>query len=92
MSPDPNPGRRITVTESPRLMTRGGAAAYCDLSPGGFSSWVESHMLPPALPGTRRWDRRALDLALDRLSGMARSDASPVSALDEWRARRARPT
>ncbi len=85
------PGRRITVNESPRLMTRSEAAGYCGLSPEGFSSWISSGKLPPPLPGTRRWDRRALDLSLDRLSGMTQSDASPVSALDERRARHARP-
>ena len=50
-----------------RLLAREEAAAYCDLSPSGFDTWVRAGRLPGPIPGTRRYDRKALDAALDRL-------------------------
>lgn len=55
---------------TPRLLTRQQAAARCGLSPGGFSSWIVRKIVPGPLPGTQRWDAKALDQALDRLSGI----------------------
>lgn len=72
---------------SPRLLNRQQAAAYCNLSPTTFSNWVRSGMLPPPLPGTTRWDLKAIDFALDAISGLQPKQES--SALDEWRANRA---
>jgi hypothetical protein len=57
------------VTE-PRLMTGTEAAAYLGLTPGSFSKWVADGRAPKPLPGTRRWDRKAIDLALDKISGI----------------------
>jgi hypothetical protein len=54
----------------PRLMTGSEAAAYLGLTPATFSKWVSSGKAPPPLPGTRRWDRKAIDLALDKISGI----------------------
>lgn len=68
----------------PRLMSGSEAAAYCGLVPASFSQWVAAGRLPGPLPGTRRWDRKAIDLALDRLSGIeipiARQDDDPYLA------------
>ena len=33
--------------------------------------------MPPALPGTRRWDRRAIDAVLDKQSGIASPSIVP---------------
>ena len=52
----------------PRLMTRVEAATYCGLSVQSFSRWVRVGRLPDPLEGTARWDLRAIDIALDRLS------------------------
>lgn len=71
---------------APRLLSKSEAAAYCNLSLSGFGEWVRVGRLPNSIPHTHRWDRRAIDQALDRLSGIASS--SNVSALDEWRAKR----
>jgi hypothetical protein len=57
------------VTE-PRLMTGAEAAAYLGLTPASFSKWVANGRAPKPLPGTRRWDRKAIDLALDKISGI----------------------
>ncbi len=60
----------------PRLISGPGAAAYLGLTPAAFSKWVSEGRIPKPLPGTRRWDRKAIDMALDRISGIE----SPVSA------------
>src|SRR3954452_4689661 len=77
-----------TTPLSPRLLNRQQAAAYCNLSPTTFSSWVRSGKLPPPLPGTTRWDLKAINIALDAMSGL--QPQQETSALDEWRTKRAR--
>jgi hypothetical protein len=67
------------VTE-PRLMTGAEAAAYLGLTPASFSKWVAKGRAPSPLPGTRRWDRKAMDLALDKISGIP---PTPLSKEDE---------
>lgn len=49
------------MTIPPRLIGRKEAAAYCGISPTCFSMWVARGIMPPTLPGTRRWDRRAIN-------------------------------
>lgn len=70
-----------------RLVTREEAAEYCALSPSTFSLWVREGRLPPALSGTNRYDLKAIDRALDSLSGIEHVE---LSALDSWREKRAR--
>jgi hypothetical protein len=67
------------VTE-PRLMTGAEAAAYLGLTPASFSKWVAAGRAPKPLPGTRRWDRKAIDMALDKISGIP---PAPVSKEDQ---------
>jgi predicted DNA-binding transcriptional regulator AlpA len=71
---------------APRLLTREQAAAYCGLSVHGFSDWVKTARLPGPIRGTVRWDRKAIDAALDRASGL-QATLQP-SPLEEWKARR----
>lgn len=69
------------MNDSPRLIGRKEAAAYCGISPTCFSMWVASHKMPPAIPGTRKWDKRAIDAKLDEISGLdvrARSRRKPA--------------
>lgn len=54
----------------PRLITRSEAALYCGLTTSGFSDWVKRGVLPTPIPGTARWDKRAIDAKLDKLSGI----------------------
>lgn len=70
---------------SARLVTRHQAAKYCSLSVQGFSEWVRSGRLPPPIPGTSRWDLKAIDLVLDAASGISNS---PIDAFDRWKASR----
>lgn len=54
----------------PRLMTGAEAAAYLGITSATFTKWVADGRAPKPLPGTRRWDRKAIDLALDKVSGI----------------------
>lgn len=68
-----------------RCITLDEAAEYCGLSPSGFQSWRERGLMPGPIPGTHRWDRRAIDVALDKLSGLANPPGAEASAeLEEW--------
>jgi predicted DNA-binding transcriptional regulator AlpA len=71
---------------APRLLTRDQAAAYCGLSVYGFSQWVKTGRLPGPIRGTMRWDRKAIDAALDQASGL-QATLQP-SPLEEWKSRR----
>lgn len=56
----------------PRGLTKDQAAAYVGCATvRTFEAWVSRGLMPPAMPSTLRWDKRALDLAMDRLSGIA---------------------
>lgn len=59
---------------APRLIGRKEAAAYCGVTPTCFSMWVASHKMPPAIPGTRKWDKKAIDARLDEISGLGAND------------------
>lgn len=70
-------------------MTKEVAAEYCGCSTmTAFDVWIRKGIVPGAIPGTNRWDRKAIDLALDRASNI--EDRVPsVSLLAEWKARKA---
>jgi hypothetical protein len=70
------------VTES-GLMSGADAAAYCGVTAATFARWISDGRVPKPLPGTRRWDRKAIDLALDRLSGISPA-AEQEDAWVEW--------
>lgn len=74
---------------SPRGLTRAQAAAYCGCETlTAFDEWVRRGIVPKAMPGTTRWDRRAIDRALDRRSGLI-AEAGADESFDEWAARHA---
>ena len=77
---------------SPRLLSRAKAAIYCGLSRQGFSAWIKNGRLPGPIAGTARWDLRAIDAALDSLSGIADRHEGRIdlSVLDQWKIKRAR--
>ena len=75
----------MTMTAAgPRLVKEGVAAQGLGLDLATFRDWVESGRLPEPIEGLDLYDRKALDAALDRLSGIG----APSSALDAWRERR----
>ncbi|SMH60495.1 hypothetical protein [Azospirillum agricola] len=55
----------------PRLLTRAQAASYLGLTINGFSRGMEDGMWPSPITygGSKLWDRRRLDEAVDLLSG-----------------------
>ena len=73
---------------APRLITKAQAADYLGLSTRGLDEWIRAGRVPGPIPGTHRWDKRAIDAALDTLSLIA--PAQQPSAIEEWRASRAR--
>jgi hypothetical protein len=78
--------RKEGLTQA-RGMTREEAATYCGCENlATFSHWVRRGIIPGPIRGTRRWDRKAIDAALDQASGL--SIATAQSPLDTWRMQR----
>lgn len=69
----------MTTDIEPRLLSRQEAATYCGVSVATFSGWVTAGHIPRPLFGSKRWDKKAIDAALDKASGLA----LPVAASDE---------
>jgi hypothetical protein len=79
--------KRLPTNIAPRCLTRAQAAEYCGCETvEAFDGWVRKGIVPGPITGTHRWDRRAIDRALDRRSGLL-SDAGP--SIDEWLAENA---
>lgn len=71
----------------PRGLSREQAAEYCGCDTvDAFDEWVKKGIVPGPIPGTRRWDRKAIDRALDRRSGLV-EDSGP--SFEEWAAQHA---
>jgi len=66
-----------------RGLTKDSAAAYLELEPSGFDKWVRDGLLPGPIPGTRRWDKKAIDAALDKLSSL--SPTMTADPYEEWK-------
>jgi hypothetical protein len=74
------------MTIEPRGLSKEDAAAYagCD-SLSTFNNWIRRGIMPGPIPGTHKWDKKAIDAALDALSGL-KTTIAPTSAFDEWKA------
>jgi excisionase family DNA binding protein len=70
----------------PRLMTAKEAAAYCGVSAPTLRKWVADGSIPGPVNRLKRFDRHAIDAALDKASGLApRATTEPAeNALDKW--------
>jgi hypothetical protein len=71
-----------------RCLTKQEAASYCGCETlAAFDRWRAKGIVPGPIPGTTRWDKKALDLALDRASGIASaSPAKPeLSPFQRWK-------
>ena len=77
-----NPITPRPADAEPRLLNRSQAAAYCGYSPGQFSRLVSAGVLSPPVLALRRRDKKALDLWLDRLSGITPDE--PEDPFDKW--------
>ena len=79
----------MRVIEPPRCLTVEAAAAYAGCKTvSAFRNWVRKGIMPKPLPGTHRYDRKAIDAALDRQSGLSASMTQP-SEYAVWRQRNA---
>ena len=69
----------------PRGLTVVQAAAYAGCKTvAAFRAWVRKGIMPGPLPGTHRYDRKAIDVALDRLSGLS-ATLTEVSEYEAWK-------
>jgi hypothetical protein len=81
----------ITKQISKRGLTIGEAAEYVGLSVSGFRNWIQRGGVSCKIRGTRRYDLKALNAALDSLSGFTKSEpAERLSPYDHWKTRRGR--
>jgi predicted DNA-binding transcriptional regulator AlpA len=82
-------------TSDRRCFDRKEAASFVGISVGTFDKLVKGGELPQPilLRGRKVWDRRSLDTAIDRMSGLEPTDTTNsdkgiyelASPLDEWR-------
>lgn len=71
----------------PRVLTKKQAAEYCGCNTlAAFDRWRARGIVPDALPGTNRWDRKALDAALDRASGLVTESSQAMTPYQQWKA------
>jgi predicted site-specific integrase-resolvase len=68
---------------TPRLATEHEAAGATGLDVSTFRAWVASGRLPKPIVDCGKFDMKAIDAAIDRISGLG----SPTNALDAWRAK-----
>jgi hypothetical protein len=66
-----------------RLASEKEAADAVGLELSTFRAWVSSGKLPGPIPDCGKYDLKAIDAALDRISGLG----GPSNALDAWRAK-----
>jgi hypothetical protein len=70
----------------PRLATEKQAAESIGLDLATFRAWVAAGKLPGPIPDCDKYDLKAVDAALDKISGLG----SAANSLDAWRVTRAR--
>jgi hypothetical protein len=68
----------------PLVMTRQEAADICSISVQTFDIWVRKGIVPGPIPGTRRWSRVAIEVALSggHVAPPSESDQSPF---EQWK-------
>jgi excisionase family DNA binding protein len=75
------------TTLAPRLMSGSEAAEYCGVTVATWAKWVAAGSMPKPVIG-RQWDRKAIDLALDKASGIVAPSVVPDGqeiTLAEWK-------
>ena len=59
----------------------------CRLTPSGFDAWVRKGIVPPAIDGTRRWSRDAIQ---DAINGRSIGVDAALDPYEKWKADNAR--
>jgi len=69
-----------------RLLTKQGICDYLGgISASTYDKWQARGIVPGPVPRTNRYDVRAHDAALDRVSGLDKPATKPgLSPLEEW--------
>jgi hypothetical protein len=67
----------------PRCVRRRDIERAYGLKPAVFSRLVAKGIMPPRVPGTRMWDSRAIEHALDKIAGLNHSVGTESEA-DRW--------
>jgi hypothetical protein len=70
-----------------RLVSEKEAAEYIGVDLSLVRAWVASGRLPKPLPECNKFDLKAIDAYLDRVSGLSAAE-SRTNPLDAWRDRR----
>ena len=65
-----------------RLLTEKEAAEAVGLDLATFRAWVAAGKLPKPIPDCGKYDLKAIDAAIDRVSGLG----GATNALDAWKA------
>jgi len=73
----------VTWQMTRRLVSDKEAAEEIGIPLATFRAWVEIGRLPKPLADCGKYDLKAIDAAIDRISGLGGS----TNALDAWRAR-----
>ena len=73
---------------APRLLTRDAAAEYCGVCAATLDKWVREGFLPGPVGGKRRFDRKAIDRALDQHSNLNSTGQGDLSAYERRQARK----
>ena len=68
----------------PRCVWRKEIEQAYGLKPAVFSRLVAKGIMPLRVPGTRMWDRRAIDHALDKISGLGQASNDNETKADRW--------
>lgn len=69
-----------------RLATEKEVASEIGLDLATFRAWVSAGRLPGPISDCGKFDMKAIDMAIDKISGIG----SPANALDSWRQKNAR--
>ena len=76
----------LTPVPLARAVTKRQAREYLSLCESSFDAWVRAGRIPGPISGTNRWDIRAINAAIDKLSRIEQD--SQISELEKWKAER----
>jgi hypothetical protein len=68
----------------PRCIRRKEIEQAYGLKPAVFSRLVAKGIMPLRVPGTRMWDRHAIEHALDKIAGLDQASNDSETEVDRW--------
>ncbi len=64
---------------TPRLLRRAQVLELLQVGSSTLARWIEKGIIPPPVAGTARWDRLAIERALDRAAGTEEPSAPTLA-------------